>query len=104
MIRPHGPCRSTAARHLVARWPGPTKDFTQRMARIERLLQERSATTPDKRKAHFVSALSVAWPDDHLEEVEARADARCVWPPRGTAASAMIRCSCRMVSIGLLGR
>ena len=70
---------------LSARWAGSTKDFNAAMARIERLLQERSATTPDKRKAHFVSALSVAWPDDHLEEVEARADGTLVWPPRGTA-------------------
>src|SRR5258708_35045580 len=52
------------------------------MTRIERLLQERGATTPDKRRAHFVSALCVAWPDDHLEEVEARADGTLVWPPR----------------------
>ena len=43
------------------------------------------AATPDKRKAHFVSALCVAWPDGHLEEVEARADGTLVWPPRGTA-------------------
>ena len=41
--------------------------------------------TPDKRKAHFVSALCVAWPDDHLEQVEARVDGTLVWPPRGTA-------------------
>jgi XTP/dITP diphosphohydrolase len=70
---------------LSARWAGPTKDFNVAMTRIERLLQERGATTPDKRKAHFVSALCVAWPDDHLEEVEARADGTLVWPPRGTA-------------------
>ena len=68
-----------------ARWAGPTKDFTAAMTRIERLLQERGATTPDKRTAHFVSALCVAWPDDHLEEVEARVDGSLVWPPRGTA-------------------
>ena len=68
-----------------ARWAGPTKDFTAAMTRIERLLQERGATTPDRRSAHFVSALCVAWPDDHLEEVEARADGTLVWPPRGTA-------------------
>jgi XTP/dITP diphosphohydrolase len=68
-----------------ARWAGPNKDFNEAMARIERLLQERGATTPDKRTAHFVSALCVAWPDDHLEEVEARADGTLVWPPRGTA-------------------
>jgi XTP/dITP diphosphohydrolase len=68
-----------------ARWAGPNKDFTAAMTRIERLLQERGATAPDKRKAHFVSALCVAWPDDHLEEVEARVDGTLVWPPRGTA-------------------
>jgi XTP/dITP diphosphohydrolase len=68
-----------------ARWAGPTKDFNAAMTRIERLLQERGATTPDKRRAHFVSALCVAWPDGHVEEVEARADGVLVWPPRGTA-------------------
>ena len=68
-----------------ARWAGPNKNFTAAMAQIERLLQERGATTPDRRRAHFISALCVAWPDDHLEEVEARVDGRLVWPPRGTA-------------------
>ncbi|MGX1318218.1 XTP/dITP diphosphohydrolase [Bradyrhizobium sp. USDA 377] len=68
-----------------ARWAGPAKDFNAAMAQIERLLQERGAATPAKRTAHFVSALCVAWPDDHLEEVEARVDGTLVWPPRGTA-------------------
>ncbi len=68
-----------------ARWAGENKDFAAAMARIERLLQERGATTPEKRKAHFVSALCVAWPDRHIEEVEARADGTLVWPPRGNA-------------------
>src|SRR5260370_30246190 len=68
-----------------ARWAGPTKDFTVAMTRIERLLQERGATSPARRTAHFVSALCVAWPDDHLEEVEARADGTLVWAPPGTS-------------------
>jgi XTP/dITP diphosphohydrolase len=68
-----------------ARWAGPTKDFNAAMAQIERLLRERGAATPDKRTAHFVSALCVAWPDDHLEQVEARVNGTLVWPPRGTA-------------------
>jgi XTP/dITP diphosphohydrolase len=68
-----------------ARWAGEGKDFMAAMTRVERLLQERGATTPPQRKAHFVSALCVAWPDDHLEEVEARVDGTLVWPPRGTA-------------------
>jgi XTP/dITP diphosphohydrolase len=68
-----------------ARWAGPSKDFNAAMTRIERLLAERGATQPSRRKAHFVSALCVAWPDGHLEEVEARVDGTLVWPPRGTA-------------------
>ena len=68
-----------------ARWAGPAKDFGAAMSRIERLLQERGAKEPAQRKAHFVSALCVAWPDGHVEEVEARADGTLVWPPCGTA-------------------
>src|SRR5450631_4355804 len=68
-----------------ARWAGADKDFAAAMTRIERLLQERGATTPPQRTAHFVSALCVAWPDDHIEEVEAQARGTLVWPPRGTA-------------------
>ncbi len=68
-----------------ARWAGPNKDFAAAMAQIERLLQERGAITPEQRRAHFVSALCVAWPDGHTEEVEARADGTLVWPPRGSA-------------------
>jgi len=68
-----------------ARWAGPNKDFNAAMAQVERLLRERGAMMPGQRGAHFVSALCVAWPDDHLEEVEARVDGTLVWPPRGTA-------------------
>ena len=68
-----------------ARWAGPSKDFNAAMTRIERLLAERGASEPAQRKAHFVSALCVAWPDGHVEDVEARVDGRLVWPPRGAA-------------------
>jgi len=68
-----------------ARWAGPSKDFNAAMTRIERLLDERGANEPSKRKAHFVSALCVAWPDGHIEEVEARVEGTLVWPPRGDA-------------------
>ncbi|ABA03460.1 Ham1-like protein [Nitrobacter winogradskyi Nb-255] len=68
-----------------ARWAGKPADFSAAMARIERLLQERGATSADQRKAHFISALCVAWPDGHLQEVEGRVDGTLVWPPRGTA-------------------
>jgi XTP/dITP diphosphohydrolase len=69
---------------LSARWAGPNKDFAAAMARIERLLRERGALLPAQRGAQFVSALCIAWPDDHVEEVEARAEGTLVWPPRGT--------------------
>jgi len=66
-----------------ARWAGEGKDFMAAMSRIERLLQERGAVTPDRRKAHFVSALCVAWPDGHAEHFEATVEGALVWPPRG---------------------
>ncbi|CAN5138217.1 RdgB/HAM1 family non-canonical purine NTP pyrophosphatase [soil metagenome] len=68
-----------------ARWAGEDKNFLAAMTQIERLLQERGAKEPAQRAAHFVSALCVAWPDGHLEDVEARVDGTLVWPPRGTA-------------------
>ncbi|HLJ01384.1 MAG TPA: RdgB/HAM1 family non-canonical purine NTP pyrophosphatase [Bradyrhizobium sp.] len=68
-----------------ARWAGASKDFNAAMSRIERLLAERGAREPSQRKAHFVSALCVAWPDGHVEEVEARVDGTLIWPPRGEA-------------------
>ena len=66
-----------------ARWAGPDKNFAAAMAMIESKLQERGATAPNERKAHFVSALCVAWPDGHVEDFEARVDGVLVWPPRG---------------------
>ena len=35
------------------------------------------------RDAHFVCALSIAWPDGHVETFEGRVDGVLVWPPRG---------------------
>jgi XTP/dITP diphosphohydrolase len=67
-----------------ARWAGPDKDFTRAMATIESMLRERGATRPAQRKAHFVSALCVAWPDGYMEEFEAAVDGTLVAPPRGT--------------------
>ena len=68
-----------------ARWAGPAKDFQHAMQRVEDQLRAREATIPAQRRAHFVSALCVAWPDGHVEEFEARVDGTLVWPPRGAA-------------------
>lgn len=65
-----------------ARWAGADKDFAGAMAKIDDLLREKKA---GDRRAHFVSALCVAWPDGHLEEFEGRVDGTLVFPPRGTA-------------------
>jgi XTP/dITP diphosphohydrolase len=67
-----------------ARWAGPDKDFRYAMNRIQTLLIERGARTPEQRRAHFIAALCLAWPDGHLEEFEGRVDGVAVWPPRGT--------------------
>jgi len=68
-----------------ARWAGPNKDFRFAMNRIQTLLIERGAKTADQRRAHFIAALCLAWPDGHLEEFEGRVDGVIVWPPRGDA-------------------
>src|SRR5476651_2695381 len=68
-----------------ARWAGETKDFRFAMNRIQTLLIERGARTPEQRRAHFVAALCLAWPDGHVEEFEGRVDGAAVWPPRGDA-------------------
>ena len=48
------------------------------MERIEHALG------PDAdRRARFVSALTLAWPDGHRETREGRVTGTLVWPPRG---------------------
>jgi XTP/dITP diphosphohydrolase len=66
-----------------ARWAGPEKDFQHAMEAVHAKLRARGALAPEQRKAHFVSALCVAWPDGHAEMFEARVDGTLVWPPRG---------------------
>jgi len=66
-----------------ARWAGPDRNFGSAMERIETLLQKAGALAAAQRRAHFISALCVAWPDGHLEEFEGRVDGTLIWPPRG---------------------
>jgi XTP/dITP diphosphohydrolase len=68
-----------------ARWAGEAKDFRFAMNRIQTLLVERGAKTPEQRRAHFTAALCLAWPDGHTEDFEANVDGIVVWPPRGDA-------------------
>jgi XTP/dITP diphosphohydrolase len=66
-----------------ARWGGTAKDFGAAMERLERELRRRGAARPQGRRAHFVSALVVAWPDGHEDLFEGRVFGTLVWPPRG---------------------
>jgi XTP/dITP diphosphohydrolase len=66
-----------------ARWAGESRDFRHAMEKVEGMLRERDAFDQATRRAHFVSALCVAWPDGHREEFEATVDGAVVWPPRG---------------------
>ena len=66
-----------------ANWAGPGKDFAPALARVQAELAKRGATTPERRRAHFVSALVIAWPDGHRELFEGRVFGDIVDGPRG---------------------
>ena len=66
-----------------ARWAGPDKDFALAMRNLEEKLQAKGAAASDQRRAHFVCALCLAWPDGGTEIFEGRVDGTLVWPPRG---------------------
>jgi XTP/dITP diphosphohydrolase len=61
-----------------ARWAGSAKDFAAAMARV----RERMGAAEDRR-AWFVAALCLAWPDGHTATFVGRVDGTAVWPPRG---------------------
>ncbi len=63
-----------------ARWAGPDKDFGVAMEKVWSAL---SASGSSDRRAWFMCALTLAWPDGHVETVEGRVDGAAVWPPRG---------------------
>jgi XTP/dITP diphosphohydrolase len=66
-----------------ARWAGPDKDFRRAMEAVEEALRACRAETAAQRRAHFICALCVAWPDNHVEEFEGASSGTLVWPPRG---------------------
>jgi XTP/dITP diphosphohydrolase len=68
-----------------ARLAGPDKDFARAMRTIEQRLAAVGAKAAERRRAAFISALSLVWPDGHEESFEGRVDGTLVWPPRGTS-------------------
>ncbi|MBB4199963.1 non-canonical purine NTP pyrophosphatase, RdgB/HAM1 family [Rhodoblastus sphagnicola] len=65
-----------------ARWAGESKDFAAAMARIE--AEVKNSGSPSRR-AHFVSALAVVWPDGEEASFEGKVFGDLTFPPRGTA-------------------
>ena len=61
-----------------ARWGGPERDFALAMRLVEDAL-----AGSDDRGAHFVCALTLAWPEGGCETFEGTVHGRLVWPPRG---------------------
>ncbi len=62
-----------------ARWAGPDRDFAVAIERVQRELGD----TADRR-AHFICALALAWPDGHVECFEGRVDGTLSKTSRGT--------------------
>jgi XTP/dITP diphosphohydrolase len=61
-----------------ARWAGPRRDFSLAMRTVEDRLRGKV-----DRRAHFVAALALAWPDGHAEVFRGEAHGVLIWPPRG---------------------
>jgi XTP/dITP diphosphohydrolase len=56
------------------------RDFTFAMHKVHMALEQK----PDApRTASFICALSLAWPDGHVESFEGKVDGTLVWPLRG---------------------
>ena len=66
-----------------ARWAETPRgrDFRVAMEKVWDRLE--AAGVPEPRRAAFICALSLAWPDGHDETFLGRCPGRIVWPPRG---------------------
>ena len=63
-----------------ARWAGPNKDFDAAMRRVADALL---MTGQYDRDAKFICALSLCWPDGHIETFEGQVSGTICWPARG---------------------
>lgn len=71
---------------LSARWaettPGGPRDFATAIEKVGAELRGVKAKPPFR--AHFISALALAWPDGRTEHFEGKVSGTLVFPPRGT--------------------
>ena len=67
-----------------ARWAETPagRDFGHAMRTVQEELDAQAVPAP--RRAAFVCALALAWPDGHVEGFEGRVEGELVWPPRGS--------------------
>ena len=63
---------------LSARWAGPAKDFGLAMTRVQAELG-----AAGDRRAWFVSALCLGWPDGRTDSFVGTVHGLATWPPRG---------------------
>ncbi len=64
-----------------ARWavtPDGSRDFSYAMDQVKEAMGD-----AEDRSAYFVCALTLAWPDGHVESVEGRVNGHLEFPPRG---------------------
>jgi len=61
-----------------ARWGGPEKDFSLAMQKVHKAMGD-----SEDRKANFTCALTLAWPDGHMESFEGKVFGSITWPMRG---------------------
>ncbi len=63
----------------TANWAGPKRDFARAMRMVEAALDGST-----NRRARFVSVLTIAWPDGHVQTFRGEVEGTLVWPPRGS--------------------
>jgi XTP/dITP diphosphohydrolase len=63
-----------------ARWAGEPRNFYNAMQKVE---DELGQSGTSDRRAKFVCALAIVWPDGHAEVFEGEIHGELVWPPRG---------------------
>lgn len=61
-----------------ARWAGPSKDFNVAMAAVNEKMGD-----AEDRTANFTCALTLAWPDGHMESFDGKVFGELTWPMRG---------------------
>ncbi|MFO1153217.1 MAG: RdgB/HAM1 family non-canonical purine NTP pyrophosphatase [Rhodospirillales bacterium] len=61
-----------------ADWAGPKRDFDLAMRRVQKMLED-----SEERRASFVCALALVWPDGRIETFEGTVAGDLIWPPRG---------------------